>query len=92
MCLRLEKIKPAENQWRWYALSVQPTLFGEWAFIREWGRIGNGGGHRETVFYDSEGEALSACDALKSIKARRGYVPCPEQLALPFWGEGFFDR
>jgi len=30
MYLRLEKIDPARNLWRWYVLSVQPTLFGEW--------------------------------------------------------------
>ncbi|MEM1364057.1 MAG: WGR domain-containing protein, partial [Pseudomonadota bacterium] len=31
------------NKRRFYALSVQRTLFGEWALVREWGRIGVGG-------------------------------------------------
>lgn len=83
MYLRLENIDHARNRWRWYALSVQPTLFGEWALSREWGRIGDQGGQSMTAFYANEGEALSACNALKALKARRGYAPCAEQLELP---------
>jgi len=51
MYLRLEKINPARNHRRWYVLSVQPTLFGEWALIREWGRIGNNGGESASALY-----------------------------------------
>ncbi len=86
MYMRLEPIDPARNRWRWYALSVQPTLFGEWAFLREWGRIGEQGGQGMTVFYDSECAALSACNAFKVVKTRRGYTARPEQLDLPLWG------
>ena len=32
-----------QNVHRVYKLDVQPTLFGEWTFIREWGRIGRAG-------------------------------------------------
>jgi predicted DNA-binding WGR domain protein len=28
---------------RFYKLDVQPTLFGEWTLVREWGRIGRPG-------------------------------------------------
>ena len=28
---------------RYYRLSVVETLFGDWAMVREWGRIGGGG-------------------------------------------------
>lgn len=31
MYLRLQKIDHTENTWRWYVLSVQRTLFGDWA-------------------------------------------------------------
>ena len=86
MYLRLEKIDTASNLWRWYAFSVQPTLFGEWAFIREWGRIGTVGGHSATAFYDSEIDALSACNTFKAAKTRRGYGARAEQLDLPLWG------
>ena len=86
MYLRLEKINPARNHRRWYVLSVQPTLFGEWAVIREWGRIGNNGGESDSALYPSELDALSACDAVKIAKIRRGYVAQAEQLDLPLWG------
>jgi len=83
MYLRLEKIDPARNLWRWYVLSVQPTLFGEWTLCREWGRIGEGSGQTASTIFSSEREALTACDALKASKMRRGYITQPEQLALP---------
>jgi len=86
MYLRLEHIDPARNRRRWYVLSVQPTLFGEWALIREWGRLGNDGGQSDTALYASELDALSACDALRAVKTRRGYSAKAEQLDLPLWG------
>ena len=32
---------PARNMARFYTMALQPTLFGEWALLREWGRIGS---------------------------------------------------
>jgi len=86
MYMRLEHIDPARKRWRWYVLSVQPTLFGDWALIREWGRLGNDGGQSDTAFYPSELDALNACTALKTAKMRRGYAAQAEQLDLPLWG------
>jgi len=41
--LILHRTEPARNI-RWsYLLDVQPDLFGQWSFIREWGRIGQPG-------------------------------------------------
>lgn len=70
--LHLVCIDPAANKRRFYALSVQPTLFGEWALMREWGRIGQGGRLRSDL-YPSAGEALDALGALAANKLRRGY-------------------
>ena len=28
---------------RFYTMALQPTLFGDWALLREWGRIGSAG-------------------------------------------------
>ena len=36
----LTRIDRAHNMARYYRLDVQPDLFGQWCFIREWGRIG----------------------------------------------------
>jgi hypothetical protein len=44
---------------RFYLLDVQPDLFGQWCFIREWGRIGRSGQLRNAP-YPTEGEAHAA--------------------------------
>jgi predicted DNA-binding WGR domain protein len=36
----LQRTDPARNIHWFYLLDVQPDLFGQWSFIREWGRIG----------------------------------------------------
>ena len=41
---------------RYYVLSVQPTLFGDTALVREWGRIGTIGRRR----FDLYAEPLAA--------------------------------
>ena len=38
--ITLHRTNAARNMHRYYRLDVQPDLFGEWCFVREWGRIG----------------------------------------------------
>ena len=38
--LVLDRVDEASNMARYYVLTVEPTLFGETALVREWGRIG----------------------------------------------------
>ena len=83
MIIRLEKIDHAKRQRRFYALSVVPTLFGEWALVREWGRIGAHGGQRKEEWHVSEAVALAECERIKRQKERKGYITRPEQLSLP---------
>jgi len=68
----LEKRNPAQNMARFYRITVTPTLFGEWAVMREWGRIGRDGQVR-ALWFDSEDEARVAGDGLRRKKERRGY-------------------
>lgn len=72
--ITLERIDPAQNMSRFYKIDVQPTLFGEWALIREWGRIGRGGTVRITA-YPTEDEADVAGRKQQLSKVRRGYTP-----------------
>ena len=54
-----------------------PTLFGEWAVVREWGRIGRGGTVRDSL-HASEAEAQTEAAELIRRKRRRGYqAPAP---------------
>jgi len=70
--LHLERREPARNWLRFYNIAVMPTLFGGWALVREWGRIGQPGTVRETWF-ESESAAIEAGDRLRQRKERRGY-------------------
>jgi predicted DNA-binding WGR domain protein len=57
---------------RFYVLSIEPTLFGDIALVREWGRIGSSGRRRLDLHSDKTlaGEAL---DLWLARKTRRGY-------------------
>jgi predicted DNA-binding WGR domain protein len=72
--LVLERIDEEKNMARYYVLSIEQTLFGEPALIREWGRIGSSGRHRIDV-HGAEEEAREALGAWLARKLRRGYVP-----------------
>jgi predicted DNA-binding WGR domain protein len=51
---------------------VQPDLFGESCFIREWGRSGQSDQTR-TVAYPTSAEAQAALDKQRRRKVRRGF-------------------
>ena len=38
--MRLERINPDRNEFRFYEVTIEPTLFGEHALLIRWGRIG----------------------------------------------------
>ena len=71
---RLEKRDPAKNMARSYRIWLTPTLFGDYAVVREWGRIGSPGTVRE-AWFESEEEALQDGLDLCRRKERRGYKP-----------------
>lgn len=75
----MEKIDPARNQMRFYSINLAPTLFGDWAMVREWGRIGQAGRVLETWF---PGKALAeqAGRVLAGKKQRRGYRVTSESV------------
>ena len=49
----LEKHNLEKNQHRFYALSIQRSLFG-WSVVRRWGRIGNYGKLKIDLYDDLE--------------------------------------
>jgi predicted DNA-binding WGR domain protein len=68
----LERRDPVRHMARFYAVQVVPTLFGSWALVREWGRIGSPGTLR-TDWFATEEEAETARARLVRQKIRRGY-------------------
>lgn len=63
---------PGRNMARYYHMSVQPDLFGEWSLVREWGRIGRGGQLR-IHSCKSEAEAQGHLTRMLAAKLKRGY-------------------
>ena len=55
--LVLERREPAANMACFYVLSLEDTLFGDTALVREWGRLGTTGRRRIDLF---EAHAQSA--------------------------------
>lgn len=70
--LQLRRIDPAQNMRRFYALSIQPTLFGGASLVRNWSRIGTAGQSMIETF-DQPTEMRRAFDRLERKKRKRGY-------------------
>ncbi len=80
VCLR--RIEPTRNMARFYSLRVQPTLFGDWALVREWGRMGQAGQVR-TELFPSHGAADLALARVFREKVGRGYRPALQASSGP---------
>ncbi len=68
----LERKDLDRNMHRFYAMQLSPTLFGEWALIRRWGRIGSQGQKLEQWFA-SLAEAQIALNKWQAVKEKKGY-------------------
>lgn len=72
--LYLERRDAGRNMARFYALSIEETLFGQTCLVRRWGRIGTTGRMVQHSF-DGEGDAVGLFLELLRAKQRRGYRP-----------------
>ena len=70
--LVLERRDPSCNMARFYVLAIEPTLFGDMALVREWGRTGSSGRRRLDLHSDKTSAAKSL-DLWLARKTRRGY-------------------
>jgi predicted DNA-binding WGR domain protein len=69
----LTRPDPTRNIDRFYVVDITPTLFGEWAVLREWGRRGSPG----TLCLDSccrREEAQIAEQRTTKRRLQRGYT------------------
>lgn len=70
---RFRRIDATRNMARFYMLSLEPTLFGEVAVLRHWGRIGTSGRQALSLHATlKEAEAMLARQIAR--RRRRGYV------------------
>lgn len=70
----LEKRDAAKNMQRYYHVYITPTLFGEYAMVREWGRLGRRGGNRMESWFASKEDAIRSGQQMAETKRRRGYA------------------
>ncbi len=70
--VHLRCVDLARGKRRFYALSVERDLFGQWVLVREWGRI-DGARRIRLNAYGSIGHATLAMPKLELQKRRRGY-------------------
>jgi predicted DNA-binding WGR domain protein len=70
--LVLDRRDPDANMARFYVLSIEESLFGDTALIREWGRIGTAG-QRKVELHESKGRAAEALETWLRRKRRKGY-------------------
>ncbi|WP_299832565.1 WGR domain-containing protein [uncultured Roseobacter sp.] len=70
--IRIERVDPETNMYRFYRLRLLPDLFGGVSLLREWGRIGTQGRHMIELFADA-GQAADAMHAVYRSKQKRGY-------------------
>jgi predicted DNA-binding WGR domain protein len=73
-CILIERINPAKNMARYYAMDISETLFGEACLVRRWGRIGTAG-QSVTHHFENEVEAVNLFLKLIRQKRARGYRP-----------------
>ncbi|EIM31123.1 WGR domain-containing protein [Microvirga lotononidis] len=71
--LVLRRCDPRCNMARYYVLSIEPSLFGDAALIREWGRLGRSG-QRRVELYENRSCAMEALETRLRRKRRRGYL------------------
>lgn len=76
--LYVERTDAATNMARYYALSIEQTLFGTACLIRRWGRIGSLG-QTKMHHFEREEDAVTMFLALLRIKRSRGYVARPTE-------------
>ena len=70
----IERTDKAENKARFYAMSIEPTLFGDASLLRRWGRIGSNGKQKIQCF-ENESQAVELFLTIVRQKRARGYKP-----------------
>lgn len=70
--LYVERKDASKNMARFYAMSIEPNLFGEACLTRRWGRIGTSG-QMKIHHFEKEQDAVDLFLDLLSQKLRRGY-------------------
>ncbi len=69
----LERVEPQKRVNRWYAIGVQPDLFGQLVLVRYWGSRGTRAQRLQAEPFEDGEAARVAADRLIQEKMGRGY-------------------
>lgn len=78
----LERFDPTQQMARFYSIGIEPTLFGDWAMVCQWGRIGTLG-QRQSQGFTTHAAATAAAHAVLTRKRHRGYRTPAERDTAP---------
>jgi predicted DNA-binding WGR domain protein len=70
---RFVKVDPEQSQYRWYTIYWGPTLFGDYAVVRSWGRIGTNWAQCKSEVFEEGNAARVEAEAQTQRRLRRGY-------------------
>lgn len=82
--LYVERTDATKNMARFYAMAIEPNLFGETCLTRRWGRIGTRG-QIMSHHFKTEREAVALFLDLLRQKKRRGYSATVHQSCPDIW-------
>ena len=68
------KVEPEQDVRRWCAVTWGPTLFGGWAVVCVWGRLGTDWSQRQVREFDDEEEAMAEAEDQIRQRLKRGYT------------------
>ena len=71
---RWEKVDPENGQRRFYTAELRQDLWGDWLFIRAWGRIGQKPSRVVIVPVSAPGEALELAEDIARIRNQHQYT------------------
>jgi predicted DNA-binding WGR domain protein len=67
------RIRPKQNERRWYAIMWGPMLFGTWGVTLSWGRLGSSWHRRRILEFPTAEEAITEAEAQIERRLKRGY-------------------
>ena len=70
--IRFERVAPDRNRYREYSIAISRDLFGEWAVVRSWGRIGGQQRVKVTCLLQQH-EATELAERIARRRLSRGY-------------------
>ena len=71
--IQLESVEPQENRARYYNVLVSPTLWGTWALLSRWGRIGQRARGVRIKEFSTQEEAVQHAGRVVKLRMRHKY-------------------